>query len=168
LTKRLKDWSPSFATTIENGQPSAPKEILAMSGVTATPRTPGEPTQGESSFKRDRHEPYLFSHKGRKDQEDTTAHEASASSPFGRYSERLQSTSTKLDNPSGKGYGNTLLVNIDCLSYEEVINVLHNIHAWALQRKAETKASWSDIVPRLFGLLLVLQKCGGINCLIEK
>ena len=108
-----------------------------MSGVTAN--------QGESSFKRDRHEPYFFSHKGRKDQEDTTAHKASASSPFGRYSERLQTTSTNLDNPSGKGYGNTLLVNIDCLSNEEVINVLHNIHAWELQRKAETKASWSDI-----------------------
>jgi len=62
---------------IENGQPSTPKEILAMSQVTAN--------QGESSFKRDRHEPYFFSHKGRKDQEDTTAHEAFAFSRFGRY-----------------------------------------------------------------------------------
>jgi len=86
---RLPKQYVSLKILNENDQPSAPKEILAMSGVTTTPETPGEPTQGESSFKRDRHEPYFFSHKGRKDQEDTTAHEASASSPFGRYSERL-------------------------------------------------------------------------------
>jgi len=132
---RLPKQYVSLKSLIENGQPFGPKEILAMSG--------------ESSFKRDRHEPYFFSHKGRKDQEDTSAHEASTSSPFGKYSERLQTTPTNLDNPSGKGYGNTLLVNIDCLSNEEVINVLHNIHAWALQRKAETKASWPDIVTQI-------------------
>ena len=33
---------------------------------------------------------------------------------------------------------------------EEVITVLHNVHSWALQIKAETKASWSDIVTQIF------------------
>jgi len=32
---------------------------------------------------------------------------------------------------------------------EEVITVLHNVHAWALQRKAETKVSWFVIVTQI-------------------
>ena len=55
-----------------------------MSGVTGTTRTPGDPTQEESSSKRDRTEPFNFPRKGRRNATET-AHEASASSPFGRY-----------------------------------------------------------------------------------
>ena len=53
------------------------------------------------------------------------------------------------DVHENKGFGNTLLVNIDCLSNDEVICVFHNLHAWALQKKAETKAEWSDIVTQI-------------------
>ena len=123
----------------QNGQPSAPS-ILAMSGVT------GEQTQGESNSKRDRSDSFFHSNKGKRGASDTNAHEASASSPFSRYTENLQSVPIRLDNPASRGYGNSLLVNIDCLDYNEVIAVLHNVHAWALQRKDEAKVSWSDVV----------------------
>ena len=121
-----------------------------MSGVTShTTRTPGEPTQGEQSYKRERGDTFSFTHKGRKGEHDTTAHEASADSPFSRYTEQLHSVPAKFENPSAKGFGNTLLVNSDCMESEKVIIVLHNVHAWALQRKSETKASWSDIVTKI-------------------
>jgi len=116
---------------------------MAMSGLTS------EQTQGESSSKRDRSDSFFYSNKGKRGVVDTSAHEALASSPFNRYTENLQSASVRLDNPASRGYGNSLLVNIDCLDYNEVIVVLHNVHAWALQRKAETKAPWSDIVTQI-------------------
>jgi len=141
----------SLKSLIENGQSTAPQfsQILAMSSVTSTPRTPGEQAQGEPSSKRERGETFSYIHKGRKNNEETTAHEASATSPFSKYDEKLQNIPLRMENPSTKGFGDTLLVNIDCLSYDEFITVLHNVHAWALQRKAETKAEWSDIVTQI-------------------
>lgn len=127
----------------QNGQSSAPT-IMAMSGVTSTQGTTGEP-----SSKRDRSDSFSYSNKGKQGAGDTSAHAASTSSPFNIYTENLQSTPIGLDNPASRGYGNSLLVNIDCLDYNEVIVVLHNVRAWALQRKSETKASWSDIVTQI-------------------
>lgn len=109
-----------------------------MSGVTSTPRTPGEQAQGEPSSKRERGETFSYIHKGRNNNEETTTHEASSTSPFSKYTEKLQNIPLKMENPATKGFGDTLLFNIDCLSYDEVIIVLHNVHALALQRKAET------------------------------
>ena len=129
---RLPKGYVSLKTLVENGQPSDP-QILDMSGVTShTTRTPGEPTQGDTSSKRDRGDTFTFSHKGKKGDWDTFAHEASADSPFSRYRDNLESVPAKFENPSTKGFGNTLLVNIDCMETEEVITVLHNVHAWAL------------------------------------
>lgn len=138
---RLPKGYVSLRTLVENGQPYSP-HILAMSDVTS-------PTPGDTSSKRDRGDTFTFSHKGKKGNTDTFAHEASADSPFSRYKDNLESTTAKFENPSTKGFGNTLLVNIDGMGSEEVITVLHNVHAWALQRNAETKVSWSDIVTQI-------------------
>ena len=120
-----------------------------MSGVTSnTNRTPIEPTQGDTSSKSDKGDTFTFPHKGKKGDWDTFAHDASADSPFSRFKDNLESVPAKFENPSAKGFGNTL-VNIDCMKGEDVITVLHNVHAWALQRKAETKAPWSDIVTQI-------------------
>ena len=40
-------------------------------------------------------------------------------------------------------------LNIDCLDTDAVIDVLHNLYAWALQRKAETHDDWPDIVTQI-------------------
>lgn len=138
---RLPKGYVSLRTLVENGQPFAP-QILAMFGVIS-------PTLGDTGSKRDRGDTFAFSHKGKKGDTDTFAHEASADSSFSRYRDNMESVTTKFENPSAKGFGNILLVNIDCMEGPEVITILHNVHAWALQCKAETKVSWSDIVTQI-------------------
>lgn len=68
---RLPKGYVSLKTFEENAQPSAP-QILAMSGVTShVTKTSGEPTQGDSSSKRDRGDTFTFTHKGKKGDKDT-------------------------------------------------------------------------------------------------
>lgn len=35
------------------------------------------------------------------------------------------------------------------MSYNETYETFQKVHAWALQRKEETKASWSDITVKI-------------------
>ena len=44
-----------------------------------------------------------------------------------------------------KGFKNTLIVNLDFLTHDQVLSLLQKVNAWAFQRKVESKSSWKDI-----------------------
>ena len=65
-------------------------------------------------------------------------------------SKHLGEIDVKMENPDlSKGYGNTLLVNFDCMDQDEILQAFQKLNAWALQKRVETKASWIDIVTQI-------------------